>query len=49
MQMQYLDTLRKGLIVCLIFWGGLCLSLNNEVGGVPRKGGSVLKTGILGN
>ncbi len=41
MQMQYLDTLRKGLIVCLIFWGGLCLSLNNEVGGYPVGDGSV--------
>ena len=25
MQMKYLDTLRKGLIVCLIFWGD-CVS-----------------------
>ena len=26
MQMKYLDTLRKGLIVCLIFWGVDCVS-----------------------
>ena len=34
MQMQYLDTSRKDLIVCLIFSGD-CLSHNKTIGGYP--------------
>ena len=49
MQMQYLDTLRKGLIVCLIFSGD-CLSHNKTIGGgYPTELHKISKKALISN